>query len=185
MLCGEDQPDTAQPIREMLKDKISAFTGNTGGGKIHFAEPAVSSVSAGYRGDQQKIRPRPAHHSAGDAVRSPGKEVTPQILLAFPPWIFLRYVPIRKEELADCFREFAPYVNDCKFTGCSHTVEKGCAVLAALEAGEIAPPPGMKSYCELYRQAQQIKDWQWKEEGKTDETGSASGRQAPFPIRNS
>lgn len=35
-----------------------------------------------------------------------------------------RYEVIRKEELAGCFSEFAQYSKACKFTGCSHTVEK-------------------------------------------------------------
>lgn len=51
---------------------------------------------------------------------------------------FLRYVPIRKEELADCFREFAPYV-DRAWSPRSHTRGKGSAVLAP-EAGRLPPP---------------------------------------------
>ena len=159
---GENQPDTAQPIREMLKDKISAFTGNTGVGKSTLLNRLYPQFQLD-TGEISKKLGRGRHTTrqvmlyalpeGGYAADTPG----------FSAMDFLRYVPIRKEELADCFREFAPYVNDCKFTGCSHTVEKGCAVLAALEAGEIAPSRH-ESYCELYRQAQQIKDWQWKEE---------------------
>ena len=159
---GENQPDTAQPIREMLKDKISAFTGNTGVGKSTLLNRLYPQFQLD-TGEISKKLGRGRHTTrqvmlyalpeGGYAADTPG----------FSAMDFLRYVPIRKEELADCFREFAPYVNDCKFTGCSHTVEKGCAVLEALEAGEIAPSRH-ESYCELYRQAQQIKDWQWKEE---------------------
>ena len=158
----EDRPETAQPIREMLRGKISAFTGNTGVGKSTLLNRLYPQLQLD-TGEISKKLGRGRHTTrqvmlyalpeGGYAADTPG----------FSAMDFLRYVPIRKEELADCFREFAPYVNDCKFTGCSHTVEKGCAVLAALEAGEIAPSRH-ESYCELYRQAQQIKDWQWKEE---------------------
>lgn len=158
----EDQPDTAQPIRELLKGKITAFTGNTGVGKstllnrlypqLHLDTGEISKKLGRGRHTTRQVMLY-ALPEGGYAADTPG----------FSAMDFLRYVPIRKEELADCFREFAPYVDRCRFTGCSHTVEKGCAVLAALEAGEIAPSRH-ESYCELYRQAQQIKDWQWKEE---------------------
>ncbi len=158
----EDRSDTAQPIRELLKGKITAFTGNTGVGKstllnrlypqLHLDTGEISKKLGRGRHTTRQVMLY-ALPEGGYAADTPG----------FSAMDFLRYVPIRKEELADCFREFAPYVDHCRFTGCSHTVEKGCAVLAALEAGGIAPSRH-ESYCELYRQAQQIKDWQWKEE---------------------
>ena len=60
-----------------------------------------------------------------------------------------RYEVIRKEELAGCFSEFAQYSKACKFTGCSHTVEKGCAVLEAVRAG-LVHPSRHTSYCVMY-----------------------------------
>ena len=65
----------------------------------------------------------------------------------------------RKEELQHCFREFAPYLDDCQFLDCAHIKEKGCAVLAALERGEIEPTRH-ESYVRLYEQAKTIPDWQ-------------------------
>ncbi len=72
-----------------------------------------------------------------------------------------RYELIRKEELAACFPEITPYTEDCYFTGCSHTVEKGCAVLAALQEGKIEPTRH-ESYCTMYAQAKEIKEWELK-----------------------
>ena len=67
----------------------------------------------------------------------------------------------RKEELAGRFREFAPYVDQCQFQDCAHVKEKGCAVLAAVKAGEIAKSRH-ESYVRLYEQAKQIPDWERK-----------------------
>ncbi len=72
-----------------------------------------------------------------------------------------RYELIRKEELGACFPEFAPYLDDCYFTGCSHTVEKGCAVLRALSEGKIEPSRH-DSYCAMYGEAKEIKEWELK-----------------------
>lgn len=42
-------------------------------------------------------------------------------------------------ELPWLFREFLPLRARCRFPDCAHTVEPGCAVRAAAEAGEISP----------------------------------------------
>ena len=72
-----------------------------------------------------------------------------------------KFQVILKEELQHCFREFEPYINDCQFTGCSHTKEKGCAVLEAMHNGEI-DKSRHDSYLALYEQAKQIKVWELK-----------------------
>lgn len=42
------------------------------------------------------------------------------------------------DEIADCFREFRALSGGCKFRGCTHVREPGCAVTAALERGEVS-----------------------------------------------
>ena len=41
------------------------------------------------------------------------------------------------EELSACFPEFRPYLNECRFADCIHSVEPGCAVRTAVDAGDI------------------------------------------------
>ena len=73
-----------------------------------------------------------------------------------------RFQLIRKEELPDCFREFAPFLGQCRFTSCAHTVEKGCAILQAVEEGKIARSR-WESYVAMYQEVKDIKEWNWKE----------------------
>lgn len=47
-------------------------------------------------------------------------------------------IRIPPEEIEDCFPEFEPYLGKCRFHGCLHGTDKGCAVREAVEAGEIA-----------------------------------------------
>lgn len=42
------------------------------------------------------------------------------------------------DEVEDCFPEIRERRAECRFRGCAHLTEPGCAVLEALEAGEIA-----------------------------------------------
>ena len=70
-----------------------------------------------------------------------------------------RYELFRKEELPEGFREFAPYLGECRFTSCSHTCEKGCAVLKAVEEGKISRSR-IDSYIAMYNEVKDIKEWQ-------------------------
>ena len=63
------------------------------------------------------------------------------------------------EDLQYAFPEFEPYLGRCKFTGCAHVKEKGCAVRAAVEAGEIAKSRH-ESYVRLYESVKDLKEWE-------------------------
>ena len=56
-----------------------------------------------------------------------------------------------KEELKYYFREFADYEGKCRFLGCDHIHEPGCAVKQALDAGEIHPVR-YENYVEMYNE---------------------------------
>ena len=66
-----------------------------------------------------------------------------------------------KRRLPETFREFAPYLGQCRFVGCSHTKEKGCAVLEAVRRGDIQKKRH-ESYLRLYEELKPLKDWQEK-----------------------
>ena len=66
---------------------------------------------------------------------------------------------IPKERLELAFPEFGPSLGQCQFTGCSHRSEKGCAIRAALAAGELSPTR-YDSYCAMYDEVKDVKDWQ-------------------------
>lgn len=66
-----------------------------------------------------------------------------------------------KEHLPETFPEFGPYVGGCRFVGCSHTKEKGCAVLEAVHQGKI-PRSRHASYLRLYNELKDLKAWDKK-----------------------
>ena len=70
-----------------------------------------------------------------------------------------------KQHLPETFCDFLPYLDQCRFVGCSHTKEKGCAVLEALSAGKIHPSRH-KSYLRLHEELKPLQEWEVKNRRK-------------------
>ena len=146
-----------EELKPLISGKLSAFTGNSGVGKssiLNALDPTfhiqVGEVSTALGRGRHTTRHVELYRLSGGALvaDTPG----------FSSFDTDRMELCRKEELEGCFREFAPYLGKCQFTGCSHVKEKGCAVLKAVEAGAIQPSRHA-SYIRLYDQAKQIPDW--------------------------
>ena len=152
--------DAAEELSGAIAGKVSTFTGNSGVGKssiLNALEPGFR-LQVGEVSDKLGRGRHTTRHVELFRLRS-GAIVadTPGFSSFDTEEIELR----RPEELQYTFREFAPYLEQCRFTGCSHVKEKGCAVLAAVKAGEIAPSRHA-SYVRLYQQAKEVPEWERK-----------------------
>ena len=154
---GEGIPELAAAIA----GKVSAFTGNSGVGKssiLNALEPEfrlqVGEVSDKLGRGRHTTRHVELFRLSSGAIVAD----TPGFSSFDTEGMELR----RPEELQYTFREFAPYLDQCRFTGCAHVKEKGCAVLAAVKAGEITPSRHA-SYVRLYEQAKEVPEWERKE----------------------
>lgn len=143
-------------VRFILKDKTSAFTGNSGVGKTSLInnlapelklETAQISRKLG-RGRHTTRQAELFNICGGYIVDTPG----------FSSFELEGDNLISKDELCFCFREFQDYLGLCKFTSCTHTCDKGCAVIDAVNKG-IIPESRHKSYIELYNNVKDIKQW--------------------------
>ena len=144
-------------LKALIAGKLSAFTGNSGVGKsslLNAIEPGfslqVAQVSQKLGGGKH-----PTRH--GELYRlSCGAEVidTP----GFSSFDAEELDLTLKEHLAESFIEFRPYLENCRFVGCGHTKEKGCAVLAAVREGSI-PESRHRSYVRLYQELKDLRAW--------------------------
>jgi ribosome biogenesis GTPase len=70
---------------------------------------------------------------------------------------------VYKENIQFCFKEFQDYIGECRFSSCTHTGEKGCAIAEAVERGDIGQSR-YKSYCSLYDEIKDLKEWEIRSE---------------------
>ena len=144
-------------LRESIPRGICAFTGNSGVGKSSLLNALVPGLSLPTGEVSEKLG-RGRHTTRHVELFDMGNG---RLLADTPGFSSLEGDPVPKEEVADLFREFRAHLGACRFSTCSHTCEKGCGVLAALEKGEIAPSRH-ESYCELYRRAAASPTWDKK-----------------------
>lgn len=146
-----------EELRGLLAGKVSAFTGNSGVGKssiLNALEPdfrlATGEISEKLgRGRHTTRHVELFPVSGGLIADTPG----------FSAFDTDRGEHLEKDALAETFREFRPYLGQCRFVGCAHVKEKGCAVLAAKKEGKISQSRH-KSYVRLYEQAKEYKPWE-------------------------
>lgn len=144
-------------IRGWIEGRLCAFCGNSGVGKSTLLNALLPEL--GQQTGEISMKLGRGRHTT--------REVT--IFEAFggriadtPGFASLdtgRACYIPKEKLENAFPEFRPYLGQCQFTGCAHRAEKGCAVRAALEAGELSRTR-YESYAAMYDEVKDIKAWE-------------------------
>lgn len=141
-----------EEVKELLRDRISVFAGQSGVGKsslINLLFPGISLQT----GDVSEKLGRGKHTTRHvELIPLEGGGYVADT----PGFSSLEFMDMDELDLAEAFRDFAVLSSDCKFRGCLHVSEPSCAVRAALEAGEVS----MERY-EHYKQfREELKEYQ-------------------------
>lgn len=146
-----DQRGIAE-VKELLRDRISVFAGQSGVGKsslINLLFPGIS-LQTGEVSEKLGRGKHTTRHVELIPLEGGG------YVADTPGFSSLEFMDMSEQDLADSFRDFASLSPDCKFRGCLHISEPSCAVQAALEAGEAS----MERY-EHYKQFRdELKEYQ-------------------------
>ena len=124
-----------EALKEMMLGKVSLFAGNSGVGKSSLVN-ALSPEIAAKVGEISRTHDTGMHTTTYTEMF----EFMPDSYIVDTPGVkgFGTY-DMEIEEISHYFIEFFELSKDCRYGNCTHTHEPGCAVLEALEKGEIAP----------------------------------------------
>ena len=138
-------------LKEKLKNETTVFAGNSGVGKSSLLNRVFGTEA--FATGEVSCRVERGRHTTRHS------ELVPLpyggYIIDTPGFGSFDITLLEPENCVDMFREFGAYT-DCRFRDCSHTVEKGCGVLAALNAGKIAKSRH-ESYCRLVQEIRESK----------------------------
>ena len=132
----ETGPDAScdEQLEELLKDKITLFSGNSGVGKSTLLNRLIPGVEL-----------RTAEISDAHNTGMHTTTFSEMLRLPFGGWAIdtpgikgFGTFDMEPEELSGYFRDIFHFAKDCRFSNCTHTHEPGCAVLKAVEDHYIA-----------------------------------------------
>ncbi len=130
VVSGDGLPE----LRETIRGQVSALSGPSGVGKSSLMNALFPGLSLRVGEISESVNK--GRHTTVGALLHP-----------LPGGGFVADTPglrevglwgIAMREVASCFPELRPYLDECRFADCTHTVEPGCAVRDAVEAGLVS-----------------------------------------------
>ena len=147
-----------EALRQLLRGKLTAFTGNTGVGKSSM----LNALCPGLRlatGEVSEKLGRGRHTTRHVELFCLGEDTFVADTPGFSSFDTEQMDVLLKENLQYTFPDFAPYLGQCQFHDCSHRAEPGCRVRQAMDAGQVERTR-YESYLRLYEKAEQVKLWE-------------------------
>lgn len=147
-----------EALRQLLQGRLVAFTGNSGVGKSTMLNALYpeANMATGEVSDKLGRGRHTTRHVELFTLPDGTKIMDTPGFSSFDTDMMDLGQP---DTLANAFPEFRPYLGQCRFDDCRHVKEQGCAVLAALEQGEISPSRH-SSYVRLYEKIREYKAWE-------------------------
>jgi len=148
--------DGVSSLRDALQGKISALMGPSGVGKTSLLNAMQPGLG---------LRVRQVSRATGKGRHT--TVVRQLVPLNVGGWVAdtpgiraLALFDLDPEEVDAYFPDIAPLVRHCHFSDCTHTVEPGCAVKAAVETGRVSQHR-YESYVRLREEHQKLADMYW------------------------
>jgi ribosome biogenesis GTPase len=126
-------------LREILQDKISLFSGNSGVGKSTLINALVPNAQLRTAAISEAHDQGTHTTTFSEMIPLPSSPEGRGYIIDTPGIRGFGTFDIEKEELTSYFKEIFHFSKDCRFSNCTHTHEPGCAVLQAIEDHLIAP----------------------------------------------
>ncbi len=155
-VCGTTG-EGCDAVRNSFCNGINAFTGNSGVGKSSILNRILPDLDLPTAVISEKLG-RGRHTTRHTELFKSGDAFVADTA-GFSSLDIARCENVNKDDLQYSFREFVDFIGDCRFTGCAHVKDAGCAIKAKVEEG-IIKQSRYESYCTLYNDIKDIKDWE-------------------------
>ena len=149
-----------EELRQLIKGKLVAFTGNSGVGKSSMLNRLCPKLALATGEVSEKLG-RGRHTTRHVELYDLGDDTFVADTPGFSSFDTDQMEVLLKENLQYAFPDFEAYLGSCQFHDCTHRKEPGCAVRQAVEEGKIEKTR-YDSYLRLYEKASQIKQWELK-----------------------
>jgi ribosome biogenesis GTPase len=163
-LSARGEGEELDAVRAAVRGKTTVITGPSGAGKSTLINALCPGASM-ETGELSKKIARGKNTTRHVELLPAGEADT--FLVDTPGFTSLYLFDTKAEDLKAYYPEFAPYAASCRFHGCNHLSEPGCAVKEACRAGKI-PRIRYENYVSLFAELKNQKpDYTKKREGRS------------------
>ena len=143
-------------VRKILKNKISAFSGNSGVGKSTIIN-ALFDSNMTQEGEISSKNKKGKNTTTDIKLYELEKDT---YIADTPGFSSFEITEIESKDIDKYFIEFKKHINNCEFVGCNHIKERKCGVKDALEKKEISEER-YNRFCLIYEELKDKEAHKW------------------------
>ena len=156
ILTNAKQRNGIEELKEMLKNNINAFSGNSGVGKSTLIN-GIFNKDITQEGEISKRNKRGKNTTTSVKLY----EIDENTYIADTPGFSTFDISeIESKDLYRYFKEFEQFVDNCEFVGCTHIKEENCGIKKAVEKGEISKTR-YERFCKIYNELKEKEARKW------------------------
>ena len=156
LLTDAKQRKGMDELKEILKNNINAFSGNSGVGKSTLIN-GIFNRDMTEEGEISKNNRRGKNTTTAIKLY----EIDENTYIADTPGFSTFDISeIESKALFHYFKEFKQYEENCEFIGCTHIKEENCGIKKAVENGEI-DKARYERFCKIYQELKEKEERKW------------------------
>ena len=156
ILTNAKQRKGIEELKEMLKNNVNAFSGNSGVGKSTLIN-GIFNKDVTQEGEISKRNKRGKNTTTSVKLY----EIDDNTYIADTPGFSTFDISeIESKDLYKYFKGFEQFVDNCEFVGCAHIKEENCGIKKAVEEGKI-DKTRYERFCKIYNELKEKEERKW------------------------